>query len=258
MIADVNGTTLYYETRGEGSPLVFVNPGALDCRAWDDQWDPLAKGHVAIRYDPRGWGRSGDARESFSPSSDLAALLSFAGIDRAHLVGASWGASLALDFALAHAKQVQRLVLLGGAPSGVPIPPEAIAKFRPIVTALREDPARGVDLWLSTPGLGLPDAPPAVTASVRANALDNLRYWSIDPRAMRPLDPPAKDRLREVEAPTLVLVGDRDQDFLQSMADILASTIPRAMKRVIPGAGHLANLENPEAFNREVLAFLKD
>lgn len=62
----VDGARLYYELSGSGSPVVLINPGALDCRVWDDQWQTFTARHGVIRYDPRGWGRSDRPEGEFS------------------------------------------------------------------------------------------------------------------------------------------------------------------------------------------------
>jgi pimeloyl-ACP methyl ester carboxylesterase len=73
---------------------------------------------------------------------------------------------------------------------------------------------------------------------------------------MEPLDPPAAGRLGEIQAPTLVIVGDADTPDALANADTLAAGIPGARKVVLPNVAHMVPLETPEAFNRLVLDFL--
>jgi len=73
-----------------------------------------------------------------------------------------------------------------------------------------------------------------------------------------PFSPPAIQRLGEVLAPTLVLVGEHDGPDFQGIADALAAGIPRARREVLPGAGHLGPVECPLAFNERVIAFLNE
>jgi pimeloyl-ACP methyl ester carboxylesterase len=190
---------------------------------------------------------------------DLETLLNHENIEKAILVGASFGGSLAINFAVAHPDRVGALVVLGGGgpQNGFPLPPTLVEKLTPIVLAAREDLSRGVEMWLSTPDLGMPRDNPAVSSRIREMALENGDYWTMDPRSLDPLEPPAAERLAEIVAPTLILVGEHDQPYLHGTADQLATGIPGAVKRVLPGAGHLANMEEPKVFNRAVLDFLE-
>src|SRR5262249_28757315 len=81
--AEVNGTTLYYETAGEGPAIVLIHGGLVDSRLWDDQMKALAKHHRVVRDDLRGFGRSAEAPEPFSHIEDLRALMDFLRIERA-------------------------------------------------------------------------------------------------------------------------------------------------------------------------------
>src|ERR1044072_826236 len=106
-MARVNGTSLYYETKGKGFPIVFVSGGGiLDRRGWDEQFETFAKHYRVVRYDVRGIGKSARPQGPFSHSEDLYALLSFLKIKRAHVAGLSVGGAIAIDFALEHPEVV--------------------------------------------------------------------------------------------------------------------------------------------------------
>ena len=93
--ATVNGTSLAYDLTGQGAPVVLISGGGtLDKRGWDEQLNALAAHHLVVRYDIRGIGRSARPAAAFSPSHDLRALLEFLRIDKAHLVGLSFGGLL--------------------------------------------------------------------------------------------------------------------------------------------------------------------
>jgi pimeloyl-ACP methyl ester carboxylesterase len=73
-----------------------------------------------------------------------------------------------------------------------------------------------------------------------------------------PLNPPAMERLGQINAPTLVIVGDLDDDSEMSIAEVLTTRIKDAQKAIIYGTAHLPNMEKPEEFNQIVLEFLKE
>src|ERR1044072_1175155 len=112
-VAEVNGTKLYYEMAGRGRAVVLVHGGLVDSRQWDDQMKEFAKHHRVVRYDLRGFGRSGAAPEPFSHIEDLRALMDFLKIERATVVVLSLGGIIAADFALDPPERVDRLVLVG-------------------------------------------------------------------------------------------------------------------------------------------------
>jgi 3-oxoadipate enol-lactonase len=120
-IAEVNGTSLYYEIVGSGHPLVLIHGFGLDTRMWDDQFEAFAQHYRVVRYDMRGYGKTAPpADEGYSHTDDLKALLEYLRIDRAHILGQSRGGAVAIDFALAHPEATGALVLvdpvLGGHP----------------------------------------------------------------------------------------------------------------------------------------------
>jgi pimeloyl-ACP methyl ester carboxylesterase len=254
-LVELNGTRLYYEVDGEGSPVVLVNPGALDCRIWEPQWRAFSRAHRVLRYDPRGWGKSWKAESSFSHCRDLEALLDRTGIARAHLVGSSFGGSLALDFAAAFSDRVASAVLVGagGPQNGFPFPADLARSFAPIGAAMKEDFARGIDVWLETDSR-MPRAP-ELRALVRANALDNASYWKIPLSWAETLKPPVSERLGEVDVPILLVVGEYEHSYTRQIAETLERGLPRARRVVAQGAGHLVHVDQAESFNELVLRF---
>lgn len=247
---------IYQEVSGTGPALVFINPGALDCRIWDPQWTSFSRSFRTLRYDPRGWSRSEKPNGPFSHLRDLADLMDAVDFPKAHLVGSSFGGSLALDFALAFPDRVDALVLVGagGPQNGFPLPEDVLRAFAPIGEALRRSFAQGIDAWLEL-DTRLP-RDPELRALLRENALANESYWKIPPSWMEAPSPPAADRLDEIPAPTLVLVGERDHSYTHGVAEALEKGIPNARRTVVKGAGHLVHLERPAVFDDIVREFL--
>ncbi len=231
--AEINDTTLYYEVAGEGRkeregregrkghPLVLLHGGLVDSRSWDDQFSDFAEHYKVIRYDMRGYGKSGQLKADTKPYSlrqDLYALLQFLGIEKTYLIGLSMGGGLEIDFTLDH--PTLRIWTDGPERS----PEEVDAKVRERVRAM------------STFNFSRPD----------------------DQDAPEPLElePPAISRLSEIHVPTLIVVGDKDVRDILTIADILEKGIAGAKKVVIPGTAHHLNMEKPAEFNRAVLDFL--
>lgn len=87
--AEVNGTKLFYETKGGGQPLILIHSGGFDRRIWDEQFESFSKQYRVIRYDVRGYGRSQTPTKPYSEQEDLYELLKFLGIKRTYLIGLS-------------------------------------------------------------------------------------------------------------------------------------------------------------------------
>src|SRR5690606_6601331 len=111
--ADINGARLYYEVAGEGPALVLLHAGICDSRMWDDQFAAFAKHYRTVRYDLRGYGQSNPVAGRFAHYEDLRALLDHLGIERAYLIGVSFGGMIAIDFTLTYPQRVAGLILVG-------------------------------------------------------------------------------------------------------------------------------------------------
>lgn len=258
--AEVNGTRLYYEVAGVGPALVLLHGFTLDARMWDDQVGDLARGFQVVRYDLRGFGRSalpGD--QQYTHAEDLRALLDYLGIDvAAAIVGMSMGGEVALSFALAYPAALQALVLVDAMVEGHQWSSHWDAMITPVWQGARKEGiAVGKARWLAHEGLfGPARAQPAVGAAL-SRIIEDYSGWhwvNRDPQRREAV--PTIDRLDQIALPTLVVVGERDDDDFQAQSDVLASRIPGARKVVIPGVGHMSNMEDPAVFNRVVLGFL--
>ncbi|MET1074192.1 MAG: alpha/beta fold hydrolase [Umezawaea sp.] len=251
----VDGGELVHESRGEGRPVVLLHGGYLSGAMWDAQVDVLARDHTTIRYDARGHGGSSTPTGPFAHHEDLRVLLEGLGVPRASLVGMSLGGLTALDFAIAHPDLVDRLVLVGSGISGMvfrdPFVLEHMGRF---------GTAGGVDgqveLVLRTWVDGPHRTPGEVDPGVRERCRELVLAHFARPRKSAATAFGAIGRLAELTAPTLLLVGELDSSDIHGAADLVVREAPSARKVVVPGAGHLVNLDRPEEFDRLVADFL--
>jgi len=254
--AEVNGARLWYEAAGKGPAVVLVHGGLVDSRLWDGQMRPLSKRFLVVRYDIRGYGRSPAPTGEYYPVEDLRALLDYLKIDRATLVGLSLGGIVAADFALEHADRIDRLVLVGAGLRGANLPPdEAAANARRVGAS--EGAEKFFEALLKSDMLAGVRGRPAARAAMRAMAVENYKADAYI-RAGLPQapEPPTAQRLAQIKAPTLVVIGSLDAKNLQNIADTLATKIPNARKVVIRGASHHPPVETPKEFNRVLLSYL--
>jgi pimeloyl-ACP methyl ester carboxylesterase len=258
---DVTGGRLYCDTVGEGEPLVLVHAGIADSRMWDPQVGPLSAQHQVIRYDIRGYGQSSDPTCEVAHHEDLLAVLDDLGVDRARLLGVSLGGIIVIDFALAHPERVRSLVLVATCPSGYDGWGGEIRQGWEEENAAMEtgDFERATDvalrMWVSGPARSPDDVDPSVITRFREMAELNVPRQGEGGEIW--VEPPAVGRLDEIDVPTLVIVGDKDQPDMIQSSRMLAREIRGARMKEMAGVAHLPNLEKPEEFNRLVVEFLR-
>jgi pimeloyl-ACP methyl ester carboxylesterase len=154
------------------------------------------------------------------------------------------------------------LVLVGSAVSGFEADFDPPEQWDELVAAdeagdLERVSELEVRIWVDGPGRRPEDVDRTVRDLVYEMNLIALRNDASGLGEEVPPDPPAADRLSEIQAPSLVVVGDSDQPFTLAAADLLASELPNARKVVMRGTAHLPNMERPEEFNGIVLEFLE-
>jgi pimeloyl-ACP methyl ester carboxylesterase len=261
---EVNGITLPYIVEGSGPPLVLIHGWAVNHHYWDGDIEAFADHYTVIRYDRRGFGDAGGKPDPTADAADLADLLKHLGHTRAHVMGHSQGASVALTFAVRYPQMVRGLVLFGPGPAlaDFPLPPSEHAPPIPQWIALGtqhgvDSMRAGIARWAAVAFGGGPLSPEAME-----RAGDMLMTYSgddlLDPAPPLNLAPiPRGDELPSVTAPTLVIRGDQEMSFIRLVAEQLAYGIPGAQSAVVAGGGHTVNWSEPERFAAEVLRFLR-
>jgi pimeloyl-ACP methyl ester carboxylesterase len=182
---------------------------------------------------------------------DLIGLMDALKIEKATLIGLSAGSAIALDAALDHPDRVERIVLAGPGPSGY-VPKKPLPFFADMFAALKAGDYKKVsEVLLATSVFA---SPPDAQPLVRQMVTENDRMWTVK-RELLIMPKSAMERLESVKAPTLVLIGDKDE-FQREAAELLASRIPGARLVVVPGGGHLLNLTSPKEFDAAITGFL--
>ena len=243
------------EEAGRGDPVVLIHGFSFDAAMWDPQLPDLARRYRAIRYDLRGFGESGRPAANRDHVTDLLALLDALDAGRAHLVGLSLGANIALAAAALHPDRVRTITLaspgLPGYPWRTPRPPEEaamVARDHGIEAAKRW--WVGHEIFRST--RRYPAAREQLAAMV---ARFPAHQWD-DGLPAAPALPSLTGFLAGLAAPTLILGGALDVAGYREVAAVLAREIPNAERQEFAGCGHLLNLERPAEFNARLLDFL--
>ena len=266
-----DGISIYYEhfepAARRGATVVFSCAFATTHQNWRGQVEPiLAAGHPVVLWDLRGHGRSDAPTDDRSYSSehvvaDLLAVVNQASPDAAVVAaGLSFGGLASLHFMLAHPDRVAALVLIASGP-GFKNPEAAAGWAAQVERTARFLETRGFGDFVSgKAGPTCIGSKPELPAA--RNAADAIRAQSVAgvARFGRRVSGPAPsviDDLAGMDVPALVLVGEHDEAFLRA-GQVMAAKLPRARHVVIPGAGHIANIEQEALVNEALIAFLGD
>jgi pimeloyl-ACP methyl ester carboxylesterase len=226
------GVHLEYEVHGRGgpgTPLLLTHGYGVSRRMWDANVEALSRDRMVVTWSLRGHGES-DAPDNVSLYTheaclhDMAALLDRVGAPRAVLCGMSLGGFLSLLFHARLPDRVAALVLVDTGPGFRD--PEARERWNEWARSQADE----------QPTVGLAHAARGMLVQDDASAFESLETIAI---------------------PTLVVVGSEDTRFLAA-AEVMARRIPEAVKVVLEGAGHEANIDAPEEFNAAVSQFLEE
>ncbi|WP_101296589.1 alpha/beta fold hydrolase [Halegenticoccus soli] len=264
-----NDVETYYERRGRGHPLVLVHGAWTDHRMWARQVETLADEYDVVAYDVRGHGRTGgsaDQRYSVELlAADLKALVDALNLDRPYVCGLSLGGMIAQTYAVRYADRIGALVLADTAVSTRLTRRDAVLslllpKWATAAAVRLLGPERWVDVAFGiaslTRGADWFGRDERVRAYVREtmSGFDAREYNKVFGAVydFRAVD------LTAIEVPTLVVNGEFEDDAAFRHAEVIRRLVPDASTAVIPGAGHVSNMENPDAFDDAVRAFLSE
>jgi 3-oxoadipate enol-lactonase len=241
---------LEHHIRGHGPTIVFVHGSTLDHRMWQPQVDALAGGYRTVTYDRRGHGRAPAPTGRYRHVDDLAAICDSLG-GEVHVVAHSVGGLHALELALVRPVASLILIAMGGGTT-VPFPPELIAMVGTLRAAAARDLAAARRMWSHTEFFAPARERPALAAALDRMLADYSGWhWRHEDPAEE-LTPPVATRLEEITAPALVVIGERDLPYNKAVAEELERRLPKVRRMDVPGVGHMASMEAPEAVTRAI------
>ncbi|MBD3161923.1 MAG: alpha/beta fold hydrolase [Candidatus Eisenbacteria bacterium] len=252
---------LAYDSTGEGRAVLLLHAFPLSRTMWDPQVEALAATHRALRFDAAGFGDSPPRDGPLTVdriADDAVRLLDHLGIETTVVCGLSMGGYAALAFARRHPRRLEGLVLADT--RAVPDTEEERRRRYALIEQVRERGPSAVLIAMMSKMVG------TTTHRERAPLVARIRerILAASPEAIeRALQglaerPDAVPELAEIRVPTRVFCGTEDGITPMSEAEALVRAIPDARLIPIPRAGHLANLENPDRFNAELLRFLRE
>jgi len=255
----IGGLALAYRRSGHGRTVIFVHGGAQDSRAWSPQLDELSDEFTVIAWDEPGAGGSADVPDGFGLADyadSLAGMIHALRASPTSLVGLSWGTTVILELYRRHPELVRSLVLADGYAGwrGSLGAEEADARLAALRAELAEPDAVSAPML---PGLFAGDPPTRFVPLMRAMAAD-VRPASMVTALTAMAQADLVDVLPTVQVPTQLIWGALDVRSPLSVAREFERRIPGARLDLIPGCGHVSNLEAPGPFNDLVRGFLRD
>ena len=253
---------LHYEEHGDGEPLILIPGLAAGAWIWFKQFLPLSEEFRVLTFDPRGIGRSPLGSEPLTIpllADDVSALLQRLGIERAHILGASFGGFVAQEFASAHPEMTRSLVLSCtsfGGPNHVAPSMETLVALASTNGFNTEERIRR-NLLPAFSSDFVRDHPEEIEETVHLRLSNPVVEAAYQAQLAAAVGFNAESKLGTIKAPTLVLSGDSDAIVPAQNSRNLASKIGGAELRIIKGGSHLFFIERPEEFNRSVIDFLR-
>jgi pimeloyl-ACP methyl ester carboxylesterase len=258
MLAQINGITLAFNDQGTGLPLVFLHAFPLNRSMWTDQETALSTQFRVITIDLRGHGESDAPLWHYSldqAADDVHGLLDHLSIRQAVLIGLSMGGYIALAFYRKYADRVKGLVL---ADTRAQADAEDGKRARFEMAQLAYTQGAGAIAEIMIPKLlspatiqTRPELVQRVRTMIEGNQVSGIA-GDLMAMAERPDSIPL---LQQISCPTHIIVGELDVPTPPADARLMGDRIPHARLAVIPGAGHLPNLEQPELFNEAIRSF---
>jgi pimeloyl-ACP methyl ester carboxylesterase len=252
--ADLPGVRLWYtDSGGNGVPVLLLHANTGNADSWQYNIPGFVDpGYRVVTFDRRGWGRSranpGTGPQPGTIAEDLHALVEHLALERFHLVGVAGGGFAAYDYVLWHPERLRSLVV---AASGGAIVDEELRQLR------QKTGLPGFSSW--------PPEFREVSMGYMATNPEGLERWLEIHHHSRQKDAPAQpqrttitfEKLKTIRVPTLLMPGDQDLQAPPWVMRRQLAHISGAAFIVLPEAAHSINWEQPEAFNRNVLEFIR-
>jgi non-heme chloroperoxidase len=265
----VNGVTLHYIERGQGTPVVLVHGTLGDYRTWDGQLEAFSKRYRVISYSrryhyPNRWTKDSTDFSVTIHARDLTAFIKALKLPPVHLIGHSYGAFIAFLVARDHPEVIRSLTL--GEPPVMPLlktTPEGDALLTTFITTSivpsgdafkHGNDEEGVRRFVN--GVLGEGSYEKLPPPVRKRLMDNAKELKGETSSQDLFPPITCEDVQKVKAPTLLLDGELSPKMFHLINDMLDHCLPSKERAMIPAASHGLEFENPQAFNETVLAFI--
>jgi pimeloyl-ACP methyl ester carboxylesterase len=254
----VNGLNIGYERAGQGPPLVLVHGAGEDGRVWLPQLAALSDEFTVVAWDEPGAGRSSDVPKDFKLADYahcLGAVIASLGFGRAHVAGLSWGGTLVLELYRHRPELIGSLIFIDTyAGWKGSLPDEEVRARVAGARQMLSAPSAGFDPTF--PGLFASDPPDEFVPLLNKMASD-VRPETLSVQLPLMAEADQRDVLSRITVPTLLIWGELDSRSPLDVAHQFKAAIPEAELVVIPGCGHVSNLDRPDEVSRVIREFCR-
>jgi len=249
---DINGKNIFIKSSGNGDPIVFLHSSLLTSEMWKSQMDYFSNKNKVITFDFCGHGKSDLPNGIYSDYKDLKTILDKNNINKAIIVGCSYGGSVALDFILKYPEYVKKLVLITPAINGYKYPLkltiESIKNFKNVRKVGIE---KAVEMFINNKywNYFIPKDN-NFKEEFKKIFIGNKNFYNGNYTKKQIVKPVAIKRLSEINNNVLLIGSENDSKFNREVTKILSKNIKRIKTYEIKECGHLPNIEKREEINK--------
>jgi len=254
----IKGLRIAFQRKGRGQELVLLHGALSDSRVWGSQIDELSKDFSVIAWDNPGCGLSEDPPDTFRLkdfADCLALFIKKIKLDHPHILGLSFGSGLALEF-YHHYPTIPKTLILVSAYAGWAgsLPPEIVReRLRQGIRQSALPPREVVAEWIPTL---FNDSVPRKVVEETASIMSDFHANGMRVMLSAFAEADLREMLSTIKIPTLLIYGDQDKRSPLNVAKELHENIPSSKLIIIPGVGHVINIEKPDEFNKEVRKYI--
>ena len=256
---DINGKNICIKTVGNGDPIVFLHCSLLTSEMWNSQIDYFSKKYKTLTFDFCGYGKSDLPKGIYSDHEDLKTILDKNNINKAIIVGCSYGGSVALDFVLEYPEYIKKLILITPAINGYKYPLkltiESIKNFRNVRKIGIE---KAVEMFMNNRywSYFVPKEN-SFKEEFKNIFVENKNFYNGNYTKKRIVKPVAIKRLTEIKINVLLIGSENDSKFNKDVAKTLSENIKGIKVYEIKNCGHLPNMEKREEINKIIDEYIK-
>ncbi|MCM3216691.1 alpha/beta hydrolase [Niallia taxi] len=261
-VFNATGANIYFQTKGTGENLLLLHAGIADSRMWDKEFHLFSEKYRVVSLDLPGFGSSEFTGGSYSYSNIINELLTYLDINSTHILAASFGAKIAIDFYLDTPEKCLSLALLSPALSGWEdssyIQEYEEEEEKLLHEGKLEETAQfNYETWI----LRNRD-PKDIKSDVKKLVIDMQIKALTKPEPEYPCEEMGIEdnilKIKDIQAPVLIINGKYDVQDFHGISELIGKELPSSKRITIPDAAHLANLESPDLFYELVSEFFSD
>ncbi|AXI08489.1 alpha/beta hydrolase [Oceanobacillus zhaokaii] len=247
---------LYFEITGNGHPVVLIHSGGADSRLWTFLAPLLSKHYKVIAFDGRGAGKSPSPLKHANYVEDVRTLMDYLELKQATIIGHSMGGQIATDFALNSPERVSKLILIAPALTGFPYSKE-FEQYHIKISEAAPNIDKMLELALDSPTYQVVFESPHkdLTVQMLRHHLGRMLMWPAD-FCMKWPQPPAMERLEELNPETLFIIGQKDLADNIRVANCFRK-VPNIRFIEKEDADHMLPLTHSEDLYQEITAFME-